>query len=473
MFGDLDRCDDAGLLCAMSESLRAERAGMGRRLVAAGLFIERRVATSMAEIQFWAVDDWDVAAAEIGVELGVSRHRASADMDYGQTLVTRFPTLAQRCLAGDVDFRVIAAIDFRTAMLSDPDHLARLDAILASLAPGWNGRSKKKLIELIDWQVIQLDPEAQRMPAERDAQRHIEITPGHDGMADVSGRIGALEGAELDKCLDQMARTVCGEDPRTHVQRRVDALYALRQGASALVCGCGSEDCPASTDADASGPGQSQVVVHVLAEQSTVSGEGTNPGYVMGYGPVPADVVRDAAKTAKVKPVVIPRDSAPESGYRPSTALKDFVVSRDLTCRWPNCDVVAERCDVDHTVPYPHGPTHPSNNKLYCRHHHLMKTFWTGPNGFTDGQHPDGTITITSPTGRSYTSSPLGAQFFPQLATPTGDLQASGRPPPVNDAVRTLKMPRRARTRAAARAARVAYERARRRAHIEGDPPPF
>jgi hypothetical protein len=102
-----------------------------------------------------------------------------------------------------------------------------------------------------------------------------------------------------------------------------------------------------------------------------------------------------------------------------------------------------------------------------------MKTFWTGPNGFTDSQHPDGTITITSPTGRSYTSSPLGAQFFPQLATPTGDLQASGRPPPVNDAVRTLKMPRRARTRAAARAARVAYERARRRAHIEGDPPPF
>jgi uncharacterized protein DUF222 len=261
MFGDLQRCDDAALLRTMRESLRAERAGMGRRLVSAGLFIERRIAASMAETQFWAVDDWDVAAAQIGVELGVSRHRASADMDYGQTLVTRFPALAQRCLAGDVDFRVIAAIDFRTAMLSDPDHLARLDAILASLAPGWNGRSKKKLVELIDWQVIQLDPEAQRLPAERDAQRHIEIAPGHGGMADISGRIGALEGAELDKCLDDMARTVCGEDPRTHVQRRVDALFALRHGASTLVCGCGSEDCPASTtgadpDADAKDPGR-------------------------------------------------------------------------------------------------------------------------------------------------------------------------------------------------------------------------
>jgi hypothetical protein len=234
-------------------------------------------------------------------------------------------------------------------------------------------------------------------------------------------------------------------------------------------------DCPATTaDADGAGrTGRSQVVVHVLAEEPTVTGSGTKPGYVMGYGPVPADVVRTAAKKAKLKPLVIPMDSAPESGYRPSAALKEFVVSRDLTCRWPNCDALADRCDVDHTVPYPHGPTHPSNNKLYCRHHHLMKTFWTGPAGFSDRQHPDGTITLTSPSGLSHSSTPLGARFFPQLATPTGDLQTSERPPPRNDADRTLKMPRRARTRAAARAARVAHERAGRGADIEANPPPF
>jgi hypothetical protein len=287
------------------------------------------------------------------------------------------------------------------------------------------------------------------------------------------------------------------------VQRRVDALSALGRGAATLVCGCGSEDCPAAnTDADP-GAGAGQVVMHVLAEQPTVSGEGTKPGYVMGYGPVPADVVSHAAKNAKLKPLVIPKakdaktdseaksdpapkpnpapkaecaarpDSDSQLGYRPTAALRDFVIGRDLTCRWPNCDVEAARCDVDHTVPYPQGPTHPSNNKLYCRHHHLMKTFWTGPGGFTDGQHPDGTITIVSPTGRRFSSSPFGAEFFPQLGTSTGDVQTCGRPPPSNDGARTLKMPRRARTRAAARTARVAHERARRRAHVEANPPPF
>jgi Domain of unknown function (DUF222) len=471
MFDDLDRCDDAGLLRTMGESLRAERVQIARRLVSAGLFIERRIATSMADTQFWAVDDWDVAAAEIGAELGISRHRASADMDYGQTLVTRFPKLAERCLAGEVDFRVVAVIDFRTALVSDPELHARLDVILARLAPGWNSLSKKKLIELIDWQVIQLEPEAQRMPAERNAERCIEITPGHDGMAELSGRLDAIKGAALDKRLDQLASSVCREDPRTKVQRRVDAFIALTEGAP-FACGCGSEDCPATTT-DADGAGRSEVVVHVVAEQSTVDGTGTKPGHVRGYGPVPADVVHDVAKTAKLKPLVIPTDAVPESGYRPSAALADFIDSRDLTCRWPGCDAPAERCDVDHTVPHPHGPTHPSNNKLFCRHHHLMKTFWTGPDGFTDRQDPDGTVTITSPSGRSHESTPLGARFFPQLATPTGDVQTSERPPPANGAARRLKMPRRARTRAAARTARIARERALRRAHIEANPPPF
>ena len=57
-------------------------------------------------------------------------------------------------------------------------------------------------------------------------------------------------------------------------------------------------------------------------------------------------------------------------------ALVDFVRCRDLTCRWPGCDKPAYGCDLDHTVPYPLGPTHASNIKCYCRFQHLLKTFW-------------------------------------------------------------------------------------------------
>jgi hypothetical protein len=60
-----------------------------------------------------------------------------------------------------------------------------------------------------------------------------------------------------------------------------------------------------------------------------------------------------------------------------------------------------------------------SNLKCLCRCHHLIKTFLSGPGGWTDQQLPDGTIVWTSPRGRTYTTPPLGARFFPQLAMAT------------------------------------------------------
>jgi hypothetical protein len=40
-------------------------------------------------------------------------------------------------------------------------------------------------------------------------------------------------------------------------------------------------------------------------------------------------------------------------------ALDEFVPLRDMTCRAPGCDRSALFADIDHTVPYPGGPTHP------------------------------------------------------------------------------------------------------------------
>ena len=101
---------------------------------------------------------------------------------------------------------------------------------------------------------------------------------------------------------------------------------------------------------------------------------GAGGWWVIGRAPVPACTVRDlAAAGARLKPLVIP-STMPEAGYRPSAALAEFVRGRDLTSRFPGCDQPAEVCDIDHTVPYPIGPTHPSNLKLYCRAHHQANT---------------------------------------------------------------------------------------------------
>jgi hypothetical protein len=66
---------------------------------------------------------------------------------------------------------------------------------------------------------------------------------------------------------------------------------------------------------------------------------------------------------------------------------------------------------IDHTVPFPVGPTHPSNLKAFCRTHHLIKTFCTGPVRWSDRQLPDGTVVLTAPTGHLYATEPHGGSF--------------------------------------------------------------
>ncbi|WP_343599554.1 hypothetical protein [Mycobacterium sp.] len=63
-----------------------------------------------------------------------------------------------------------------------------------------------------------------------------------------------------------------------------------------------------------------------------------------------------------------------------------------------------------------------TNSKLLCRHHHLLKTFYTGPTGWADRQLPDGTAQWTAPTGHTCATKPGGSSFFPALGAPTAGM---------------------------------------------------
>ncbi|MGV0809709.1 DUF222 domain-containing protein [Mycolicibacterium setense] len=194
--------------------------------------------------------------------------------------------------------------------------------------------------------------------------------------------------------------------------------------------------------------------------ESTGNSEPTGPTEPTGSTEPtePADASEPAGSTEATEPVDASGPSQPadagEPGYRPSAALSEFIRWRDLTCRFPGCDAPAQRCDIDHSVPYPLGPTHPSNNKLYCRAHHLLKTFSTG---WTDRQLPDGTVEFTAPTGHTYVTEPHGAAMFPTLAQPTGDLNHPDPDAPHPN--RGAMMPTRRRTREQDRQNRISEER--------------
>jgi hypothetical protein len=451
-----------GLLDAMRDAQRDERAATARRLLATGRFAQCRLTELGDQHGNWCVDDWEAVAAEVGAELGITPSWASSQMHQGVTLIERLPLLGEVFATGAVDYRVVSAAVTRTALLVDAAALGQADAQLAERAPTWNALSRRRVAEKVDWLVVNLDPDAVRVARKADEGRHIDIAPRDHGMAEVSGSLRASDAAALAQRLDEVAATVCPNDPRTWRQRRADALNTITAGGTALACECGAAECPARTD----GVAASKVVVHVIAEEATVTGGGVKPALIPGFGAVPAEAVRRLAKAATVRPVT--KDFVTGNGYRPSAALADFLRCRDLTCRFPGCDQPAQRCDIDHTVPYPAGPTHASNLKLYCRKHHLLKTFYIGAGGWRDTQQPDGTVTWTSPTGRRYTTTPDGALYFPALRGPTGALPSA---PPAAPATGGLAlMPVRRQSRAQERAYRIERERGLNRAR---NVPPF
>lgn len=101
----------------------------------------------------------------------------------------------------------------------------------------------------------------------------------------------------------------------------------------------------------------------------------------------------------------------------------------------------------------------------------MIKTFLCGENGWREEQFSDGTIVWTAPSGRTYTTTPSGALFFPELAAPTGPVTVTAHR--IDEDSRTLMMPIRHRTRAAERLARIHWERGVNEARMNADPPPF
>jgi hypothetical protein len=426
------RTSDADLVDAMSEYARVESAAIAGRLAAVGELYARR-AVEWAERELWCTDPFEAVAAEVSAAQNISRARAGTQIRHARDLRERLPKVAVVFADGRVDYRMVATIINRCSNVTD-DVIAELDAALAEVIPRWMKLSIPKLADRIDQWIAKMDPDGVRVPPQVDESRYVEVGPTVPGMGGIWANIHATDAAAFDQRLDALARTVCKGDPRTAMQRRSDAVGAMAAGADTLLCACGSADCPVL----AAG-GAAPVLIHVLAEQATVDGTGNNPGYLPKFGIQPAESVRSHCATAKFKPLT-PCDE-PQSGYRPSTALMTFLRWRDLTCRWPGCDATV--CDIDHTVPYPMGPTSPGNLKQYCRAHHLVKTFYCGPGGWAERQLSDGTVLFTSPTGHRYVTEPAGGRLFPALNSPH----------------RGLAMPTRERTRDEDRRSRIDRER--------------
>jgi hypothetical protein len=433
----------------LSAAARAENRAAGQRLAVIGeldvVWLRR-----FGERETWCTDTQEAITAEVAAALGITPGLAASYLDYARAMRLRLPRVGALLVAGDIDYRMFQTIVYRSELITDAEVLAGVDAQLAVAVPRWPALTRGRLAAQVDRIVARADRDAVRRRQERQADRELSIWDSGDGLTEVFGRLITTDARAVDARLEALAASVCAGDPRTRNQRRADAMGALAAGADRLACGCDQPDCPAAAT-----PVPGAVVIHVLAEQATVDGSATTPGSMLGAdGLIPAELIAELAKSAKLVPLIHPADAPPEAGYTPSQALADFVRCRDLTCRFPGCDRPAIDADIDHTIAHADGgPTHASNLKCLCRLHHLLKTFW----GWRDQQLPDATIIWTSPSGQTYVTTPGSALLFPGLCAPTGTLDPIPHRP--HRAQRAAMMPKRRHTRAQNHAHYIATQR--------------
>ncbi|MGL4743997.1 MAG: hypothetical protein ACRCZD_01220 [Phycicoccus sp.] len=202
-------------------------------------------------------------------------------------------------------------------------------------------------------------------------------------------------------------------------------------------------DNPAGGAVDASEADAHHTVMAPVDGACAVSG-----AEISGVGWVDASTVAALLKTFPVEVARAVLDagtgtlaSLTTSAYAPTTAMREFVHTRDGTCRMWGCTRRATHTDLDHTRPWPGGPTSPSNLVSLCRRHHRMKQH--GRWRYT--LHDDGDVTWVSTTGTTRHTEPahriipaLGSRAEPSNAVVGSEPFSTATVPAASDNVTEL-----------------------------------
>ncbi|MEE8376685.1 MAG: hypothetical protein V3S26_10240 [Acidimicrobiia bacterium] len=149
-------------------------------------------------------------------------------------------------------------------------------------------------------------------------------------------------------------------------------------------------------------------IVDIHVDLTTLTGSDEDPGEILGYGPVIADIARQVAadqhKAEWGYAVVDDSGQVLHNGItnrRLTAALKRIAQTQHPTCVFPGCRMPSVDCDIDHRVAViDRGPTTPCNPAPLCRHHHRVKH--QAP--WKPSLQPDGGHTWLSRLDHTYTT---------------------------------------------------------------------
>ncbi|OUZ08630.1 hypothetical protein BHE97_13240 [Aeromicrobium sp. PE09-221] len=299
--------------------------------------------------------------------LNWSEHQVQNRVCEAETVRDNLPHTWAAFGEGRVDGQQVAEIGRQAGKLDHAESFERLDERIAAYA------ELHTVGELRSWlkrRVAMAEPEhaAERYEAIY-AERSIRVTHHEDGTGDLyANHLPSIILADIEARLDRAAKAICDpQDDRTLDQRRAD-----------LFVGALTEIDPAHDGAKTPA-----VTIGVMVPASTLAGVDDQPGVSADREwTIPASLVRELAISANPFWYRLLVDDTGENilqtvytGRYPPDHLRNAIRFRDGTCRYPGCQVRGSRCEIDHRIPVPDGPTAGDNTWCLCKKHHQRKTF--------------------------------------------------------------------------------------------------
>jgi len=349
----------------------------------------------------------EVEREDISTALRLAPATAQSRIDIARTLVNNLPNTCSALATGEISSAHATVIARETAAAirdGAPESVIfeieqRAIAYAEFHTPG-------QLANHVRTNVAKFSPEEfEEVSTRATALRRVSCYNEADGISTVVAILPAadaqivmnsieafiLRQEQLGKSQQQSAPRSTEFERLTIDQKRADALSAI----------CGNF---LSEISETVAPQRRPLTVNVTIDLPTLLGLAENPGQLAGYGPIPASVARELASDSKWKRFI----TEPQTGnlldfgresYEPPQQLKDFLIARDRTCRFPGCRRSALLSDLDHAESWESGgSTSPDNIGALCRRHHRLKTH----DGWKIESFPDGSCTWTSPLGKQF-----------------------------------------------------------------------
>jgi hypothetical protein len=355
---------------------------------------ERQALTARVRDEAWEVRERAIAL-EVSMATRVSPRTAGRRIDSARLLVEQMPRAVSEAWSGHWGYGHLRAAE--RELIDVPAPLR--EQVLDDVIPHATTDHPRRLTERLRKSLAKRDAAGMaERTRERSQERDVTVYPLKDGQARlaITGPYGAVYEASRQVNALALARRQAmraeGDTVTCSIgSLRFDAsmiaihrLHAVLGPRTQVHAGNldGGEPAPDPWAIPLAGtPGsRPRQQASVIVEAATALHLADEPGFVPGYGWVPAAIAREILADSDSWRRWLLDDStraiidAGAVRYRPSQALRDLVAGRDLTCTADTCTRPASEAQVDHAIDFDGTNTTPTNLHLACGPDHLAVT---------------------------------------------------------------------------------------------------